>query len=495
MKYVLNNYYILRHDKCRTFILGGRNGRIGNEISVDENWKSIIHPAYAMMLSFFSNPIELEDATNAISDFLSCSKDKILTFLNHMINATDCWHTSLSGFDSGFPKNLIIPAECKQYNKIIKYSPLDFKFSDLNPNSRRMLSGPLSIVWMPNNNCYTACEYCYADRRYRNHVFSLDKIESFVKDAANSGVTEIMLTGGDFFVNPHWEEILTVLKREGFNIDMVSTKKPLSIKELEAFKKFNIRLQVSFDAASDAIAINLLRVKAGYVSSIKEMLQIIDRLGIQFQVATVLTNINDSISNLEKLYTFLSSLIHMNHWEIRVGSRSLYSKADFNSIKSSRSQIKEVADWISIKQHENSSMHILWSPDDDDKYKKAKGGSRFFEGPICAANMTNMIVLPDGNVTICEQLYWNPEFLIGNVFSESILSIWNSDKAIKLWKRTQNSINPSSPCRKCKDFKDCFENGNRCYANIIKAYGLDNSDYPDPRCLMAPDFTNNITHE
>lgn len=495
MKYVLNNYYILRHDKCRTFILGGRNGRIGNEISVDENWKSIIHPAYAMMLSFFSNPIELEDATNAIADFLSCSKDKILTFLNHMINATDCWHTSLSGFDSGFPKNLIIPAECKQYNKIIKYSPLDFKFSDLNPNSRRMLSGPLSIVWMPNNNCYTACEYCYADRRYRNHVFSLDKIESFVKDAANSGVTEIMLTGGDFFVNPHWEEILTVLKREGFNIDMVSTKKPLSIKELEAFKKFNIRLQVSFDAASDAIAINLLRVKAGYVSSIKEMLQIIDRLGIQFQVATVLTNINDSISNLEKLYTFLSSLIHMNHWEIRVGFRSLYSKADFNSIKSSRSQIKEVADWISIKQHENSSMHILWSPDDDDKYKKAKGGSRFFEGPICAANMTNMIVLPDGNVTICEQLYWNPEFLIGNVFSESILSIWNSDKAIKLWKRTQNSINPSSPCRKCKDFKDCFENGNRCYANIIKAYGLDNSDYPDPRCLMAPDFTNNITHE
>lgn len=123
-----------------------------------------------------------------------------------MIEAKECWHTSLAGFESGFPKNLIIPEQV-QTNQIIKYSPKDFKFVELNSNQRRMFTAPLSIVWMPNNNCYTSCEYCYADRKHHQYVFSIEKIERFIKDAKASGVAEIMLTGGDFFENPHWRDL------------------------------------------------------------------------------------------------------------------------------------------------------------------------------------------------------------------------------------------------------------------------------------------------
>lgn len=493
MKYILNSYYVLRHDKKRTFILGGKNGRMSNGISVDNDWKSMIHPAYAMMLSFFSTPIELDKAVTAISNFFSFPEEQIEKFLTTMIHAKECWHTTLAGVDSGFPKSLIIP-EQPQLNKSIRYRPEDFRFKELDFESRRMLTAPLSIVWMPNNNCYTSCEYCYADRKHHNSMFSLEKIEAFVQDSVKSGVVEILITGGDFFENRHWKGILNVLKQYGYNVDMISTKKPLSRDELVAFKEYGIRLQVSFDTASDAVAKELLHVQSGYVARIKETLQQINELGINCQIATVLTNMNDSIESLSELYSFLSTLNNLKHWEIRVGFRSLYSRTDFDKIKSSRKQISRVADWIE-ETKKNSPIKILWSPDDDDKYKKAKGGSKNFEGPICSANMTNMIVLPDGNVTICEQLYWNPEFIIGNVFSESICDIWNSDKAVRLWKRQQDSITHKSPCRKCKDFKDCFDNGNRCFANIIKAYGMENSDYPDPRCYLAPDFNNNITHE
>lgn len=493
MKYVLNNYYILRHDARRTFILGGRNGRKSNGILVDVDWKSMIHPSYAMMLSFFSKPVELDDAVHAIAEFFSISEEKITDFVMHTITATECWHTNMSGIESGFPKNLIIPAE-RHSGSMIEYRPTDFKFSKLDCESRRMLTAPLSIVWMPNNNCHTACEYCYADRSRHNHVFSMDKIEAFVRDAAQSGVVEILLTGGDFFENPYWEEILVVLQREGYKIDMVSTKKPLSLAELEIFKKFNIRLQVSIDTLSDDIAISLLHVTSDYTSRIREMLRNVNNLNIEFQVATVLTNINDHTDNLESLYIFLNGLDKLSRWELRVAFRSLYSKSDFDKIKSSRYNIDKVAVWIENKQKQ-SNIKILWSPDDDKTYKKAKGGSKNFEGPICTANMSNMIVLPDGNVTICEQLYWNPEFLIGNVFSDSISSIWTSAKALGLWQRQQDTIREKSPCSRCKDFVDCFTNGNRCFANILKAYGIENSDYPDPRCHLAPDFKNNITHE
>ncbi len=129
--------------------------------------------------------------------------------------------------------------------------------------------------------------------------------------------------------------------------------------------------------------------------------------------------------------------------------------------------------------------------------REVRGGTKIivtYEGDW-PTNMTNMVVLPDGNVTICEQLYWNPEYIIGNVFTDTISSIWQSDKALQLWRRKQSSINAKSPCRTCKVFEDCFVNGNRCFANIIKAYGIENSDYPDPRCYLAPAFKNKITHE
>lgn len=493
MRYILNDYYTLRHDGRRTFILDGRNGKKPKGIPVDIDWKSIIHPAYAMMLSFFSKPVEVDTAISDIAEFFSLPKDKIADFVMHIINATECWHTTLSGFESGFPRKLIIPEGSHSDNKV-EYKPEDFKFRKLDYETLRMLTSPLSIVWMPNNNCHTACEYCYADRSRHNHVFSLDKIEKFVRDAAHSGVVEIMLTGGDFFENPYWKEILEILRREGYNIELVSTKKPMSRIELEEFKKYGVRLQISIDTLSDNIAHKLLHVNPGYTSCIKEMLRNANDLGVDFQIATVLTNINDSIDNLEELYEFLKGLDRLRRWDVRIAFRSLYSKSDFDKIKSSRRSIEEVAAWVADRC-DKSAFKISWSPDDDKKYKKAKGGSRNFEGAICSANMSNMMVLPDGNVTICEQLYWNPEFIIGNVFSDSISSIWTSAKALSLWKKRRDLINKASPCSSCKDFNDCFASGNRCFANILKAYGVENSDYPDPRCHLAPEFTNNITHE
>ena len=109
--------------------------------------------------------------------------------------------------------------------------------------------------------------------------------------------------------------------------------------------------------------------------------------------------------------------------------------------------------------------------------------------------MSNMIILPDGAVSVCEQLYWNENFIIGDICKNTIKEVWSSSKAIGLWKRKQSSITPQSPCRTCSDFTSCFQASNRCYANIMKAYGMENFDYPDPRCVLAPDFINTITHE
>jgi len=41
----------------------------------------------------------------------------------------------------------------------------------------------------------------------------------------------------------------------------------------------------------------------------------------------------------------------------------------------------------------------------------------------------------------------------------------------------------------------CYTSCRYCYADILKAYGVDNFDFPDPRCKYAPPFARNLTHE
>ena len=159
-------------------------------------------------------------------------------------------------------------------------------------------------------------------------------------------------------------------------------------------------MQISIDTLSDNIAHKLLHVNPGYTSCIKEMLRNANDLGVDFQIATVLTNINDSIDNLEELYEFLKGLDRLRRWDVRIAFRSLYSKSDFDKIKSSRRSIEEVAAWVADRC-DKSAFKISWSPDDDKKYKKAKGGSRNFEGAICSANNVQYMVLPDGK---CDNL-------------------------------------------------------------------------------------------
>lgn len=37
--------------------------------------------------------------------------------------------------------------------------------------------------------------------------------------------------------------------------------------------------------------------------------------------------------------------------------------------------------------------------------------------------------MPDGKVTICEELYWHPHFIIGDLKKQTLKEIWNSQKA------------------------------------------------------------------
>jgi len=75
----------------------------------------------------------------------------------------------------------------------------------------------------------------------------------------------------------------------------------------------------------------------------------------------------------------------------------------------------------------------------------------------------------------------------------TLTEIWNSPQAMRLAYMKKEYIDKNSKCYSCGQFQSCFDNRNRCWTDIIKAYGDDHWDFPDPRCKMAPKMIQELS--
>lgn len=75
----------------------------------------------------------------------------------------------------------------------------------------------------------------------------------------------------------------------------------------------------------------------------------------------------------------------------------------------------------------------------------------------------------------------------------NISEIWNSSKALGLAFPQRKNFRDESACSTCEIFDDCMTFPNRCLADILKGYGDQNWDFPDPRCNKAPEFIHKLT--
>ena len=490
-KILFNHYYKLHHDIKRTYVLGRESGDDYQKDFVNAQWVSKIHPLFAMIFSLLSKPVTRHDAIKEISYFLNITDEESSNFLLKFLSSEEPFLIKYKGFESIFPKNIIVD-EVDAYPHVQIYSPEEFIYKDVDLKQERFYKAPLGIIFMVNNTCATNCVYCYADKRVKRETIPFEKVVHLIEEAKSLNVNNFSVTGGEFFLYKQWDNLLDTLIRYDYKPDLISTKIPIDEKTILTYKKYGLPLQVSLDTLNENKLINILGVNKKYSENIQKTILLLEKHGIKFQVSTVLTHYNDDIEGLVQMYNFLNRFKKLSRWEIRVGFKSLYSKSNFDTIKIGKDEVDKIEKWINqIKK--NSTINILWSPNNDKKYFNSEGGSKNFKGSRCSANYSHMVILPDGQVTICEQLYWNPEFIIGNILENSIRKIWNSPKALALAFPKKENFSDKSICKSCDIFEECMAFPNRCITDILKGYGDENGDFPDPRCSKAPAFINNLT--
>ncbi len=457
----------------------------------EDGWESVIHPLHAMIFSFFNGNTYINSLKKA-SVFFNVPYQKIKGITDNLINNDSNYHLIFQGIDFIFPKKCLISIKSRKNLTSIKhsYTPAMFNYNRLDLRKKRHLF-PLDVHLMVNTECTTNCIYCYADRKKITSPLKLNRIFSLIKEAKENEARAFEITGGDFFLYKHWFDLLKELHNNGFK-PLLSTKTPLNKDSIDKLCQLNVKkIQFSLDAVSTKILNDILLIKnpEKYLLSVKQMFSLLENKNIMIDIHTIITNYNSELKNLRSLFLFLKEYNNINDWRIDNAHSTLYKSNDNNNrFLIDKEAYKNIIKYLMhINNTKDHNFQIYYDSDlEEEVYLSTEQYNN--QKVLCSGNYSNLVILPDGFVTICEQLYWHPKFLIGNVTNSSITEVWKSKEAFGLYNVKQEEIISNSPCGSCLDFNACHEFKHVCWLNTIKAYGNDNWDYPDPDCPNAPDI-------
>ncbi|MBU3928374.1 MAG: SPASM domain-containing protein, partial [Bacteroidetes bacterium] len=272
----------------------------------------------------------------------------------------------------------------------------------------------------------------------------------------------------------------------------IPTKIPLSVNQISIIKELGLKeIQISLDSINSDILSKTLNVSNDYWNKMNFTIHELERAKIHFRINAIVTKYNSSFHEIDKLVNYFLHFEYFNQITIGCVGFTFYKSSEHNSsIMPNKPTIELVFKQLREKYLNNKKVIISDITLFKDNFHMSH--EAFFKKALCSGNFQGFIILPDGKVTICEELYWHPKFIIGDLTKQSIMEVWNSEEANNLIYLNKNSITQDSACRNCKWFESCYQDGGKCWREIIKSYGEENWDYPDPRCPFSPEPINNI---
>lgn len=484
---ILNPNYVLKPDEGRVLVMASLVGR--NRLTgIDDSFTNIIHPIYAMILSFIDGR-EYNECINEAAQILDVAKELIKGFIQKLLHNPNQVYLKSGDNISAFPPNTIITIPSRIPSR--RYCPEQFLYSELDLRMKRHLT-PSTITLMVNNICATNCIYCYQDkRRIAKCTIPLNRIFELIREARELNVNTFDVIGGEFFLYQNWREVLGELRKYGYN-PYLSTKIPLTEDDIKFLSEIGIcDIQISIDSLIEEHLVSSLNVAPGYVDRMIHSIHLLEQYNIPIMIHSVLTKYNASINDMKSVLDIIRDLSNLVDWHIVKGDEPLYIKGDYRDIEITPKDLNDIIDYLEVlKREETIKIHIPERSignivSQDHSEISPQQVSQFFQRSFCSGLFSSLYILPDGNVTICEQLYWNKDFIVGNINQHTLAEIWNSDKANTLFFIKQDDIPSDSLCHFCKQFEACRSIRQVCYREIIRKYGTDKWYYPDVNCPFA----------
>lgn len=478
MSYItFNPIYILKPNDGSTLLLPKELIRENGVVKGGSEF--VLHPLHAMILNFV-NGEDYNETIEKIAIHLKVDKVLVKKFVDVLLDNPQFVKLRGKALPDSYylPPMTIISSDKKR--KTI-YPPEAFLTDKIDIRHKRHIS-PTNLTLMVNNKCVTDCFYCYADKRKPvDCSISLERLEQLIEEARTIGVKNIDVIGGEFFLYEYWKELLSVLHKNDY-YPYLSTKVPLNEEVVKNLAELKIKdLQISLDTLVEEHLSAMLQVKGGYIEKLKKTFLLLNEFHIPLYVHTILTSKNDSVDDMQSVFNFIKSFDNVKEWKLDVAAPTLYRQYAYDIIKPKEHQVDKIINYL--KTIEKSGCFDIIYPRKLSYIIQEKDKERQFNNrAICTGNYSNLFILPDGNVTICEELYWHERFIIGNVKKQNLMEVWNSKEAVELYYLSQKEIPKDSKCSRCTIYTECRQGKGICWKSVIKEFGKDKWYYPDPLC-------------
>ncbi|MEO0103990.1 MAG: radical SAM protein [candidate division WOR-3 bacterium] len=387
-------------------------------------------------------------------------------------------------------KNLKIIINTFIKNQILLKSPFkkkhnfDYNLSEILsckiPDSPKVihLEIPIGFGLLLTHKCPFCCVYCYAKTIKSNEkeeYISLDRLLKIFSEAKDLEIESVAISGGEPFSYPKIFDIIKEILQMGI-FPIISTKFPLKEKEISYLKKLGLKkIQVSLDSHKEEIVNSLLGVP-NYFSSIINTIKTLISYNIEVRINCVLTK--ETIKDIDNFIYFLYELgirqlglapysANLSHYDF-----SLFpAKEEYKKLKFLLKKIKkELPDFL---------VHYFCPIELEEKLKRKE-----FEW--CSAGRFGFAILPNGKVTICEQLTTD-DFIVGDLNYQGIMDIWNSDNMLN-FRFPKREYFKDTECYYCEEFEECSKYQGRCYLRTLIVFNRIFA--PDPFCPKVSDKVN-----
>ncbi len=487
-RYVVNPAYKFKDDYNNVIITNNNSARYDADVyrtDITHFFAWRIHPDLAYLFGYFDGTHTLDEVAMLCSSEMQMDKNALLKFVETCIGNDEV--VTIPAFEQSWaaiPKNFLIPSlKGMTREHLLEGIHLPFigRCFDLTEVRLRV---PNSMTFMLNTSCVTDCVYCYADRPRIPYLLPFTRVKELLKEAFDLGMPYVEVDGGDFFLYPYWRELLAEMRQYDY-VPHISTKYPITERMVRKLKALGIkRIQLSIDSVNSEEMRQILNVSEYYTEQVLYGLELLDKAHFEITVKPVITKFNDSEKSLNDTIDVLTSFSNVRRVNFTPAGFSQFRPTTYYSTSSQLTRLK------TIVEQRNRECDAELSFLDYDEYQSVEQRERSFPNrPMCTGNVHGFFVLPDGKVTICEQMYWHPFFILGDLTQQSIMEMWDSELALSKWKFSQDEVRDVSPCKMCEKFDECRRGLGNCWRQAISAYGSENYDFPAPICPKAPPIT------
>ncbi len=345
------------------------------------------------------------------------------------------------------------------------------------------LEAPLTLILMPTNNCDVSCRYCYAEKNgpQPNDMLSLSRWFEIIDEAASLEIHAHTFSGGDPLTYPGIDLLFERMALYGMKF-LLPTKSFVS-KELAArFSDIGMQelvtIQISVDGVSRAIdeLVGLADYANRAFTSIKNLVE----EGFYVRTNTVCTPLNyrempDLVRKLHDLGVKRASITNYARSFYRHDDSLFLDEEQIRWVNERVSMAGSALHWNDLRA--NAAIRDFSVPDREEQLAGWKDRS------YCSGGKSCMVITPNGDVVLCEQVPQRAPFVVGSLRDRSITDVWNSPE-IDAFVHPPRELFKGTECEECDEFDECHAVYGRCFRDAYFTYR--NLYSPSPNCPKAP---------